>query len=151
MPSLGLGRDPERTPMQWDGPSTPASPTGTPWLPLPADAAQRSVEAERDDPQSMLTLYRRLLELRRTRAGALGRYLRARSRPAATLLAYLREHDGRRLGVVLNLGSAPAGWVVPDEATGGRPFLTASGRPFERSLDGQVEIPADEAIVFELV
>jgi alpha-glucosidase len=56
------GRDRLRHPMQWD--ATGGFTTGTPWLPL-VDPEQRSVEAQRGDPGSLLELYRRLLELRR--------------------------------------------------------------------------------------
>ncbi|MGK2949850.1 MAG: alpha-amylase family glycosyl hydrolase [Acidimicrobiales bacterium] len=58
------GRDGCRAPVPWDqadghgwGPD--------PWLPFPPDAASRSAEAQRDDPQSILHLYRRLLAARR--------------------------------------------------------------------------------------
>jgi alpha-glucosidase len=48
--------------MQWD-PSGGFS-TGEPWLPL-IDPAERSVEAQRGDPGSLLELYRRLIAVRR--------------------------------------------------------------------------------------
>ena len=77
LPGLGLGRDPERTPMQWD--ATPnagfSSPTARPWLPLAADSATVNVASQLNDSQSMLTLYRRLIELRRsTPALSVGSY-----------------------------------------------------------------------------
>ncbi|HEY6890058.1 MAG TPA: alpha-amylase family glycosyl hydrolase [Solirubrobacter sp.] len=58
-------RDPVRTPMQWDrrGSFTTAH---EPWLPFAADHERVNVEAQRDDPSSLLSLYRRLLALRRT-------------------------------------------------------------------------------------
>jgi alpha-glucosidase len=59
-PGLGLGRDPERTPMQWDGAPGGGFTTGTPWLP-PIDPAERNVEAQRGDPDSLLEHYRRLI------------------------------------------------------------------------------------------
>ena len=43
------GRDPERTPVQWDGSST-AGFGGDPWLPVGAQAAEVNVAAQRDDP-----------------------------------------------------------------------------------------------------
>ena len=65
-PGQGLGRDPERTPMQWDrSPNAGFCPPGTePWLPIPADYQQINVAVEREDPHSLLTLTRRLIELR---------------------------------------------------------------------------------------
>src|SRR5919198_758685 len=65
VPGLGLGRDPERTPMQWDSSPNAGFTTGTPWLPIAADYQTVNVAVERDDPASMLTLYRRLIALRR--------------------------------------------------------------------------------------
>ncbi|OIH92397.1 alpha-amylase family glycosyl hydrolase [Curtobacterium sp. MCBA15_001] len=64
------GRDGCRVPIPWtnDAANAGFSPDGTdaaPWLPQPADWARYSVTAQQDDPTSTLTLYRRMLELRR--------------------------------------------------------------------------------------
>ena len=58
-------RDPVRTPMQWDadGSFTEAA---EPWLPFAPDHERVNVAAQRDDPGSLLSLYRDLLALRRT-------------------------------------------------------------------------------------
>lgn len=68
MPGIGLGRDPERTPMQWDsGPNAGFCPPGVePWLPIPADYKQINVAVEKEAPSSLLTLTHRLIELRRS-------------------------------------------------------------------------------------
>ncbi len=58
------GRDRHRHPMQWDGSRSGGFTTGQPWLPL-TDPARRNVEAQRDDPASMLSLVRQLIALRR--------------------------------------------------------------------------------------
>jgi len=58
------GRDAFRHPMQWDASPSGGFTTGTPWLPL-VDPEQRSVEAQRGDPDSMLEHYRRLIAERR--------------------------------------------------------------------------------------
>ena len=57
LPGLGLGRDPERTPMQWDASPNAGftMPTVRPWLPLAADYATMNVAVQRDDLQSMLS------------------------------------------------------------------------------------------------
>jgi alpha-glucosidase len=57
------GRDPMRHPMQWDCTANGAFTSGEPWLPL-VDPAQRNVEAQRDDPESLLQLYRSLIDVR---------------------------------------------------------------------------------------
>src|SRR5436309_7687951 len=52
------GRDPERTPMQWDASKSAGFTTGDPWLPVAFEAATVNVAAQRDDPASMFHLYR---------------------------------------------------------------------------------------------
>jgi alpha-glucosidase len=75
LPGLGAGRDPERTPMQWDTSEHAGFSSARPWLPVAADYARVNVAVERKDPRSMLSLYRRLIELRRaTPALSVGSY-----------------------------------------------------------------------------
>src|SRR5688500_5183541 len=63
----GRGRDPERSPMQWDASPNAGftAPGVEPWLPLAPDAATVNVAGQAEDPDSILTLTRRLIELRR--------------------------------------------------------------------------------------
>jgi alpha-glucosidase len=58
------GRDPMRHPMQWDASLTGGFTTGVPWLPA-VDPAERNVEAQRADPDSLLHHYRRLIARRK--------------------------------------------------------------------------------------
>jgi alpha-glucosidase len=62
------GRDGARHPMQWtpEGGFT----DGHPWLPI-VDPRDLNVEQQRDDPGSLLTLYRELLDVRRALRGAI--------------------------------------------------------------------------------
>jgi len=105
-PGLGLSRDPERTPMQWDATPGAGFTTGVPWLPLPADYAALNAATEHPDPISMLTLHRRLIALRRSAPPLLnGTY-----RPVAAdgdLLLYRREGPTGRYLIALNLGHTP--------------------------------------------
>jgi alpha-glucosidase len=66
-PGQRRGRDPERTPMQWaDRPGAGFTRPGIePWLPF--GELSRSVESQRADPGSTLTLCRDLIALRRRR------------------------------------------------------------------------------------
>jgi alpha-glucosidase len=63
------GRDGCRVPLPWSGTAPPFGfsldgARSTPWLPQPADFASVTVEAQEDDPASMLSLYRAALALR---------------------------------------------------------------------------------------
>ena len=94
-------RDPERTPMQWDATANAGFTSGNPWLPIASDAARVNVAAQRDDPRSLFSFYRRLLRVRKgSLALRLGAY---RSLPAAGgVYAFERRADGERLYVALN-------------------------------------------------
>jgi alpha-glucosidase len=108
VPGKGLGRDPERTPMQWNGKANAGFTTGEPWLPLAHDYSSVNVESERTDPASMLSLYSHLIGLRRGETALeVGRFEPVEAQ--GDLLAYLRcarkgECD---FLIALNLGSRP--------------------------------------------
>jgi alpha-glucosidase len=104
-----LGRDPTRTPMQWDASENAgfSSEGVEPWLPLADDYAKVNVEAQENDPSSMLALFRRLIALRReTPALAAGSY-RSLDASDEEVFAYLREHEGEQILVALNFGPEP--------------------------------------------
>ena len=104
MPGLGLGRDPERTPMQWDrSPNAGFCPPDIePWLPVPADYQQNNVAVERENPHSLLTLTRRLIELRRVQpALSIGSYHTINGVPDSCFI-YQRQSGSQRYLIALN-------------------------------------------------
>ena len=58
------GRDPHRHPMQWEAEPGGGFTSGDPWLPL-VDPERRNVRDQAGDPASLMSLYRRLIALRR--------------------------------------------------------------------------------------
>ncbi|HXO99082.1 MAG TPA: alpha-amylase family glycosyl hydrolase [Luteibacter sp.] len=64
-PGKGLGRDPQRTPMRWYPREGAGFTRGIPWLRMGDDVATRNVATQSDDPDSLLSLYKSLLRLRR--------------------------------------------------------------------------------------
>jgi alpha-glucosidase len=136
-PGIGLGRDPARTPMPWDGSPNAGFSSAEPWLPLNPDWPTRNVAAQERDPRSMLNLTRALLRLRRQeRALAVGDYL-----PAACegdLLAYERRCGNERLLVTLNFGPDPL--PLPEAARDGERLLS--------TLEGEAgELRGNEGII----
>src|SRR5690606_27836602 len=99
-------------PMQWNTKVNAGFSTASPWLPVGPDADIYNVEAERDDLQSTLSLYRRLLKLRRSsEALTIGRFASVQAR--GSVFAYLREWEEERYFVALNLGPEPATATPP--------------------------------------
>ncbi len=149
VPGVGVGRDPVRTPMQWDGSAHAGFSTAEPWLPLGPDWQRRNVAVEREEPASILSLYRTLIDLRRREpALTLGAW-----EPMAAegdVIAYLRRHEDRRLLVALNLGSAPYRLVLPQRVGGGRVLVSTlhgrAGQPTTKEID----LRADEGVIVAL-
>ena len=97
-------RDPERTPMQWDGSANAGfCPVGVkPWLPVANDYQTYNVAAELHDPHSFLMLTRALLTIRRSHpALTLGSYLSVEQENPACFV-YLRQYADQRYLVILN-------------------------------------------------
>jgi alpha-glucosidase len=146
-PGLGLGRDPERTPMQWDDSPHAGFTTGTPWLPVSEDFHRRNVKALAEDPGSTLTLYKRLLELRRSRR-ALNTGACTQVRCEGNVISYERISDNERLLVVLNLGHTAE--IAPLRNRSGSILLsTHLDRAGER-VSGSCTLRADEGVIVDL-
>jgi alpha-glucosidase len=113
-----LGRDPERTPMQWDaGRNAGFTTAGEPWLPIAPDATTLNVAAQRDDARSHLSLYRRLLRFRKgSLALRCGAY-QPLDGPEGTFV-YVRTEGRERVLVVLNFASEPRDVASPVLAGG---------------------------------
>src|SRR5207245_5739645 len=109
-----------RSPMQWDrSPNAGFCPPGTePWLPLPADYQQINVAVEREDPHSLLTLTRRLIELRRsTLALTTGSYCPIEGAPDGCFV-YLRQASSQRYLVALNFSRHEQTVKLPEMVNG---------------------------------
>ncbi|WP_137388730.1 alpha-amylase family glycosyl hydrolase [Rhodoligotrophos defluvii] len=115
-PGLGVGRDPQRTPMQWDASPGAGFSTAKPWLPLSPDFGRRNVAVLQDDPRSILTLYRELIALRARPVFQIGDYHPIEAE--GDLLIYERRHGEERALVALNLGGAPAEVSLPGRTAG---------------------------------
>jgi alpha-glucosidase len=144
-PGLGLGRDPQRTPMQWDGGLHAGFSTSEPWLPLADDFYRRNVKALAEDAHSILTLYKRVIELRRRhRALSIGHY--AQIMCQGQVLAFERFDATERLLVALNLSHEK---VALPLAGGTLLLSTHLDRAGER-VDARCELRADEGVILEL-
>src|SRR5207244_8002170 len=98
--------------MQWDGGPFAGFSTTQPWLPLADDFATANVALQEADPRSMLSLYRRLIELRRASSVlSVGAYRQVYVDD--DLFVFARGEGEREVLVALNFGHAerplPAG------------------------------------------
>jgi alpha-glucosidase len=142
-PGLGLGRDPCRTPMQWSAESNAGFSDGEPWLPLSADHKMRNVEMLRNDPRSILTLYRRLIALRREHlALGIGDYVPGGIE--GDVLWFERRHGDTRLIVALNFGHEASAVRLPGDA---RVLLSTYLDREDGPVRSELALRSDEGII----
>ena len=101
-PGLGLGRDPNRTPMQWSPQPNAGFSTAQPWLPVADTYKTVNVESESNDPHSLFAMYKALLELRHSLAIKSGKY-EEWSGSDAYIFGFSRVHQDERLFILLNM------------------------------------------------
>ena len=138
------GRDGCRVPLPWSGTEPPfgfGPGDGQPWLPQPAGWDRLTAERQASDPDSMLTLYRTALELRKERV-VLGPLDWIEPAPGGNtdVLTFRR---GPGFACVVNLGDEPVD--RPAEVGPGASVLLASG-----PIGGDGRIPGSTAVWFGL-
>ena len=144
----GRGRDGCRSPMQWDASPNAGftAPDSTPWLPLAPDARDVNVAAHAEDPDSLLTLTRDLLRLRKKHPALHhGDFERFGPTPEGTF-AYRRIGAESRLMVALNLTAEER--IVP----AGGPGRVLIGTHRDRDgadVGGAIDLRPNEALVVE--
>ena len=149
VPGRGLGRDPVRTPMQWNAEAYAGFSNVRPWLPLAHDYETMNVAVEEREPLSMLTLHRRLIELRREHP-ALHRGAYSSIASSGDVIAFVRKEEATLFLVVLNLGGNASVYDLPSHDFQGRIVLSThldrEGEPVKDSLS----LRADEGVLIGL-
>lgn len=122
-----IGRDPERTPMQWDATPGRGFSSGEPWLPYgPIDI---NAEVEDGDPGSMLSFSRRAIWARKGEPSLLhGAYEELASEPNGVFAFVRRAAGARPVTVVVNTSPGARTVSLPESA---RKVLLATNRSRE--------------------
>jgi alpha-glucosidase len=123
---LGVGRDPERTPMQWDESPNAGFTKGRPWLPISPDFVKRNVERMTSDRTSILNLCRDLIELRRRFAALSIGSFRLLSE-SGEVLVYERSDETCRVQVFLNLSREAQTRTLDENSLNGKVLISTHG------------------------
>ncbi|PIP73798.1 MAG: alpha-amylase [Candidatus Lloydbacteria bacterium CG22_combo_CG10-13_8_21_14_all_47_15] len=101
-PGMGLGRDAERTPMQWNGGANAGFSTAEPWLPVSEAYQKMNVASESDDPRSIFNLYRFLIHFRQQSEALLHGSYRSVDTNNHHVFAFMRESEDEQLFILMN-------------------------------------------------
>ena len=145
--SPGFGRDPVRTPMQWDTSEQAGFTSGTPWLPLEDTWKDRNVSVQNQNDHSMLHLYKKLLTMRKEdqflRDGAYDEV----SVNNDAVFAYSRTVDGKGLLVLLNFSDSTQVCTTPSSV--GECMVTSQTDITEIKNNSEVVLKPYEACVLQ--
>jgi alpha-glucosidase len=142
------GRDGVRRPMPWNGTSGAGFTSGTPWLRLSRDSAERNVERQRTDPASVLCFYQSLLRLRQSHLALRSGGFETLEAPAG-LLAYARMSGEHRAIVLLNFTSQVQELVVRCDAASASVLLGSHRRTGEQVTVGPLRLQPLEAVILQ--
>lgn len=97
-------RDNSRTPFQWSDSENAGFTTGTPWLKITGDYRRYNADDEMRDKDSVFNFFKKAIELRKsTKALIYGEFIKVEGLPSP-VYCYLREYNGEKYFVELNLG-----------------------------------------------
>jgi alpha-glucosidase len=150
MPGKNLSRDPARTPMQWSNDRNSGFSHAEPWLPVGKSYTRENVQAQKHDPYSMLSLYKRLINLRQNEFSLIaGKYAPVYS--DRQMLAYSRKAEGEdEFIIVLNLSHRPCYFNPQNRVFRGKIELSTSPDLEGQQVENNISIGGDEALVVRL-
>src|SRR3569833_1928286 len=140
-PGIGMGRDPERTPMPWDGSPLCGVTSGTPWLPIGETNRAVNVDDSRKNPHSMLAFYERLLRFRRAEPVLVAGQLTDVS-STDDVLQFFRSDGDENFRFAMNLAEEPREISI---GSGEIAASTSQRREGER-VNGSVQLEPAEAV-----
>jgi len=143
-PGIGMGRDPERTPIPWDNSQFCGFTSGEPWLPIGDANRAANVELSRTDPASMLSFYQRLLRIRREEPALVSGRLTNMS-SGDSVLQFLRSDGNSRFRFVMNLSEEPREILVESGAIA----VCTNPRRDGEAVNGTVYVEAAEALLIK--
>ncbi|WP_442844704.1 glycoside hydrolase family 13 protein [Leeuwenhoekiella sp. H156] len=124
MRNLRFGsRDHGRTPMQWDDSQNAGFTTGTPWLPVNPNYTTVNVQAEEEDPQSVLNHFKKMTALRTNNEVLIYGEYELIQKEHKQVYAYTRSLDNQNMMVLLNFSDTEAAVGINDLHTYGDPLI----------------------------
>jgi alpha-glucosidase len=142
---LGLGRDPERSPMPWDSSPQAGFTTTKPWLRLGADHETVNVSKLGQERNSIFNLYRTLIRLRRTNEALISGRIQEVAEDGS-VLRYERENHQQHFLILLNLGHVQQDVYVAE----GRIVITTFLDREDQLVAGKITLRPSEGMIVKL-
>jgi oligo-1,6-glucosidase len=128
-----IGRDNGRTPFQWDDTENAGFTSGTPWLKVNPNYKEINAGAQEQDENSPLNYFRKLIRFRKENEVLIYGDSEYFDMQNASVFAYARELDGRKLLILLNFSDKAATADVPFKL-GAAKYLFGNYENFDGAL-----------------
>ena len=126
-----FSRDNARTPMEWNAMANAGFTTGTPWLPVHPEYVTENAAAQAEDPDSVLSFYRRLAAVRQAHPALQTGDWQELMADHESIMAYERKDENETIRVYINL--SPETYAFAEEEG---EFLITSGSHKANVLKG---------------
>jgi len=146
------GRDGERTPMQWNTDVNAGFSKANPWLPVPPSYKTHNVDTESKDPNSILSMYKKVLALRRTNEALREGDYTALNENDPNVMSYLRSYRGKAVLVALNMSSSPrkVTFDLTNKGISKPVFATLVATPETTAKDGELSLESFGVFIAEV-
>ena len=144
----GYSRDPQRTPMQWSSGKYAGFSSVEPWLPLAHDFETCNVEVEKQKSDSMLSLYKKLIDLRQKEPALhVGDFIPVGLQEE--LMVYKRTQQEDSFLIVINFGKTEKTYQANVDLKG-KVLVSTSLAMEKTSFKGSIEMESEQAVVIKL-
>ncbi|WP_240616445.1 alpha-glucosidase [Planococcus maitriensis] len=108
-----ISRDHARTPMQWNFGANAGFTGGKPWIPLNPNFNWLNVKAQQQDPQSVLSFYKKMLKLRKDHEALVYGSTHLTFLECPYVYAYTRDYGEARYLIISHLDDDTCSWWNP--------------------------------------
>jgi len=144
VPNNHLGRDPERTPLQWSAEERAGFTDGDPWLPIGKNYKTHNIAVEQQELDSCLNLYRQLIALRKEypvlHSGEYSSF-----DCTEHVFAFRRTDSNERFVIFLNFGDEET--IITSKELHGHVLLSTYLHPMMETLTGTFSLKPHEGII----
>lgn len=145
-------RDACRNPMQWDATSQAGFSSGEPWMPVHPNYTDRNVEAQKSDPDSLLNVYKKLIQLRKQYPALQQGLYQPLTFEPHSLMAYLRQTPEEMILVAINFGKRPIKLFLGSNLIGKewKLLLSTKRDEIEKVRGNALRLVGNEAVVVKV-
>ncbi|ANU15385.1 Alpha-glucosidase [Planococcus halocryophilus Or1] len=111
-----ISRDHARTPMQWNNQDFAGFSKATPWLGINPNYQWLNVEAQKDDPSSIWSFYKKMIHLRQNWKVLVYGTTELADSGCPYVYAYIREDQYTKMLIASNLSEKTCAWNSPYDA-----------------------------------